>query len=143
MNGSSKAYGPQLLVFSANSAPSLNLQIDTFKNYTTEHPEQLKNIGYTLALCRERLPNRAFAVIQDGEFLETSLPAKAPASTPTIAMIFSGQGAQWPGMGRELVLSNPSFRQDIVRMDSVLQGLHIPPSWSILGRFALWFGIMR
>jgi acyl transferase domain-containing protein len=104
-----------------------------FRDYTAQHPKYVADVAYTLALRREKLPHRAFAIIQDGEILETSSPIKAPATAPSIAMIFSGQGAQWPGMGRELILSRPSFHQDIVCMDKVLQGLKRPPTWSLLG----------
>ncbi len=128
---------PQLLLFSANSPASLALQADAFEKYTAEHPEHDNNIAYTLALRRERLPHRAFAILQGGKFLETPIPVKGPASSPSVAMVFSGQGAQWPGMGRELILSSPSFRQDIILMDNALQGLRIPPTWSIIGMFSL------
>ena len=135
-NGISKAHsGPQLLLFSANSAASLTRQVDAFKQYTAEHPEHENNVAYTLALRREKLPHKTFAILQGGEFIETPIPTKKPASSLSIAMIFSGQGAQWPGMGRELILSSPSFRQDIIRMDNALQGLRIPPTWSIIGTF--------
>ena len=104
-----------------------------FRDYTAQHPKRIADVAYTLALRREKLSLRAFAIIQDGQVLETSSPTKAPATAPSIAMIFSGQGAQWPGMGRELILSRPSFRQDIIRMDKALQGLKRPPTWSLLG----------
>ncbi|KAK4149174.1 putative lovastatin nonaketide synthase [Chaetomidium leptoderma] len=133
VNGITKPHGPQLLLFSANSPASLKLQIDTFSHYTAQHPELDRNVTYTLALRREKLPHRAFAILQGDEFLETHIPAKGPASSPSIAMIFSGQGAQWAGIGRELILNNSSFRQDIHRMDEILKGLRIPPIWSILG----------
>jgi acyl transferase domain-containing protein len=134
-NGTSKGfYGSQLLHFSANSPASLARQVDAFKQYTAAHPENNSNVAYTLALRREKLSHRAFAVVQQGKFLEApSTTTKSLASAPTISMIFSGQGAQWPGMGRELLLSNPLFRQDIIHMDNILQGLRIPPSWSMIG----------
>jgi len=46
-------------------------------------------------------------------------------------MIFSGQGAQWPGMGKELIATDPEFRKDIFAMDRILQGLKYPPDWTI------------
>ncbi len=108
--------------------------MDCFKDYIAQRPEQDRDIAYTLALRREHLPHRTFAVAQDGEFVETPMPAKAPGAELSITMIFSGQGAQWPGMGRELILSNASFREDIIHMDSVLQGLRMPPRWSLFGK---------
>lgn len=48
-------------------------------------------------------------------------------------MIFSGQGAQWPEMGRELILQAPNFREDIREMDNTLQTLTHRPEWTIEG----------
>ncbi|KAK3311877.1 polyketide synthase [Apodospora peruviana] len=125
---------PAIFLFSAKTPASLKRQMDSFREYTAKHPEQAADIAYTLALRREHHPHRAFAVVSedDGAFAETSSLAKIPTSSPGITMVFSGQGAQWAGMGRELILTIPSFRQDIVRMDKVLQRLKIPPAWSIL-----------
>jgi acyl transferase domain-containing protein len=123
---------PQLLVFSANSQTSLKAQIETYKTYAHDHPEAISDIAYTLAAHREKLPQRAFAVYKDGE-LEASGIVKAPASSPGITMVFSGQGSQWPEMGKQLILTSASFRNDLATMDTILQGFKKAPSWSILG----------
>lgn len=47
-------------------------------------------------------------------------------------MVFSGQGSQWVGMGKELILTDSSFRSDVVFMDEVLQRLPAPPDWSLV-----------
>jgi acyl transferase domain-containing protein len=58
---------------------------------------------------------------------------KATGQAPKVFLVFSGQGAQWPGMGRELIEGDDYFRKDIESMDGVLQRLEHPPSWSITG----------
>jgi acyl transferase domain-containing protein/acyl carrier protein len=45
----------------------------------------------------------------------------APAGPPDVAFLFTGQGAQYPGMGRDLYESEPAFRQAIDRCDAVLE----------------------
>ncbi|KZL67111.1 pks-nrps protein [Colletotrichum incanum] len=52
-----------------------------------------------------------------------------------ILAIFTGQGAQWPGMGRELLQWNARFQATIAACDEVLRGLPEAhrPSWSIKG----------
>jgi acyl transferase domain-containing protein len=49
-------------------------------------------------------------------------------------MIFSGQGAQWPEMGKDLIQIDPRFREDIRAMDDILQSLNYPPDWKIDGK---------
>ncbi|ROV97139.1 hypothetical protein VMCG_07466 [Cytospora schulzeri] len=122
----------QLLLFSANSQNSLKQQLDIYKTYTSEHPEAIPDIGYTLAFHREKLPHRAFAICSNGEMTTTSTVTKAPASPPVVTMIFSGQGSQWPGMGKQLIATSPTFRDSLTAMDGILQGLKNPPSWSIV-----------
>jgi malonyl CoA-acyl carrier protein transacylase len=48
-------------------------------------------------------------------------------------LVFSGQGAQWPGMAKELIENDKPFRDDLVKMDQVLKGLEFPPSWNLTG----------
>ncbi|KAL2268084.1 hypothetical protein VTJ83DRAFT_2930 [Remersonia thermophila] len=131
-HGASTIPRPELFLFSANTPGSLDRRIAAFLEPTARYPDLARDIGYTLAVHREALPHRAFAIVQDGAMVQVSPPAKAPHAAPAIAMVFGGQGAQWPQMGRELVLADPAFRQDMTRMDEVLQGLRIPPRWSIL-----------
>lgn len=39
---------------------------------------------------------------------------------PTLAFVFTGQGAQWAGMGKELLLAYPVFRESIAMIDAFL-----------------------
>ncbi|KAF2200262.1 polyketide synthase, partial [Delitschia confertaspora ATCC 74209] len=45
---------------------------------------------------------------------------------------FTGQGAQWQGMGQEL-FEYRIFRESLEAQDSVLQTLSFAPSWSLIG----------
>jgi hypothetical protein len=53
---------------------------------------------------------------------------------PAVIMIFSGQGAQWPAMGRALMLTDSNFRNDMLRMAQVLKRLSHPPYWTLTGK---------
>lgn len=76
-----------------------------------------------------------------GNDMETVLRGlKAPESAwtrstqtkPRIGFVFTGQGAQWFAMGRQLMEQSPFFRQTIERCDEVLQQLPHKPDWTCL-----------
>jgi acyl transferase domain-containing protein len=93
----------------------------------------ISDIAYTRAVRREHLPHRSFSIVDNGEFIETAGGLKASQNAPTITMVFGGQGAQWPQMGRELLLSDHDFRDDILNMDHIMKGLKYPPTWNLMG----------
>ncbi|ETR98315.1 hypothetical protein M419DRAFT_38585 [Trichoderma reesei RUT C-30] len=128
---SNDAAGPQLVLFSANNVTSLNQQMQLHHDFARSNPHLVSDIAYTRAIRREALDHRAFSIIgNDGVCLSTASPAKCPVAPPSITMVFSGQGAQWAGMGKEL-LRIDAFRNDIKSMDSILRQLKTPPSWTI------------
>lgn len=90
---------PELLLVSANTALSLKEQIKRIQDVVLSgSAPNIYDVAYTLNVRREKLPHRAFTVVQDGGILETSSLAKAPAQRQDVYFIFSGQGAQWAGM---------------------------------------------
>lgn len=126
---------PELLLVSANTAASLKEQVDRYQEFVALHPEVNKrDIAYTLATKREALPHRTFTIVHDDNIIETSAPVKAPSKAPDVYFIFSGQGAQWPEMAKQLVTTDPLFEADLKRMDSVLKSLAHRPRWSIIGK---------
>ena len=62
-----------------------------------------------------------------------TLPSQKDGPPQPIAFVFTGQGAQWPQMGRELMQEFPSFRHTIQQLDTTLQFTRDPPSWTIQG----------
>lgn len=128
----------QLAVLSANTQESLKAYIEHMQEYVARGSVNTEDLVYTLSRRREHLPHRAFMVIDGaGAIVESSAPAKVPANNPDTVMVFSGQGAQWPGMGKDLFLSDTGFRADIKEMDRCLKSLSHPPTWSIEGKVEL------
>ncbi|CCF44838.1 hypothetical protein CH063_14111, partial [Colletotrichum higginsianum] len=119
--------GPRLLLASANTARSAKTAVENIQQYLSQHPAVVDDAAYTLALHRDHLPQRAFMVASaDGRILETSSVIKAPNAKPKLLMIFTGQGAQWPNMGKELVQTDEGFKRDLSAMDKSLKGLPQP-----------------
>ncbi len=73
--------------------------------------------------------------------VELSDVTKVPVKTPPLAFVFSGQGAQWPQMGKRLMEHDQQFLSDIRAMDDVLSQAKIPPTWTIEGQFNCYFAI--
>ncbi|KAK6527427.1 hypothetical protein TWF694_004416 [Orbilia ellipsospora] len=90
-----------------------------FKNLalgSNEIDETLKRLTYTLNQCRTQLPWKSYAVVDSHESLlaineKFSAPRQAVLN-PSIAFVFTGQGAQWPKMGIELMIY-PVFAESI------------------------------
>lgn len=90
------------------------------------------DLAYTLALRREHLLHRCF-IIGDSKVKSMSdhLSVSKSSFPPSITYVFTGQGAQWAGMGKDLLKTYDKFARCIRRMDRALQLLHSPPQWTI------------
>ncbi|KAF4958908.1 hypothetical protein FSARC_10906 [Fusarium sarcochroum] len=126
---------PKLLLFSAKTTPSLKEMTANYQTlFETGDISSLSDIAYTLANRREHFTHRSFAVAtQDKIDVSTSaLSRENPASPSSLVMVFSGQGAAWPQLGRELLLSNSVFSGTIHKLQEHLQTLgSSSPTWSL------------
>ena len=107
--------------------------MEQYHDYNQNHPEMLSGVAYTLALRREHLTYRAYAISGHEASHVISPSVRVPGTTPEIVMTFSGQGAQWARMGADLCLEDLEFDRDIADMDNVLQRLRHPPDWRLKG----------
>lgn len=99
-----------------------------------EKPDQrIQDLSY-MSLRRIMHEKRLFLSVNSSqELLETLEDSNVqPVETspsdkvPRIVAIFSGQGANFPGMGRGLFSAVESFRSDVLRCDEVVQSLGVP-----------------
>ncbi|WP_460369122.1 type I polyketide synthase, partial [Actinocorallia lasiicapitis] len=127
------------LLLSARSAEALPLQARRLAAHLRTHPDQPPgDIAYSLATSRALLDHRAVILSDDRTTLLTALDALAenqphPATvTDTardgkLAFLFSGQGSQRLGMGRDLYEAFPVFAEafDAVctELDAHLRGV--------------------
>ncbi|MFE2755866.1 SDR family NAD(P)-dependent oxidoreductase [Actinosynnema sp. NPDC059335] len=102
---------PELVpwVLSARDDEALRAQAAALHAHLTEHPD-LDPADVGLTLSRRALLDRR-AVVFGRDALLGELTAGDGAGRGKIAFLFTGQGSQRAGMGRELYASSPVFRQ--------------------------------
>ncbi|RMZ86665.1 hypothetical protein DV736_g6109, partial [Chaetothyriales sp. CBS 134916] len=115
---------PSLFVYSAYSSKSLERMVQNIERFLDTTTESFADVAYTLACRRQHLPYRSFVVSAKDK------PGEAPSaltqdvgSDYTLVMVFTGQGAQWPQMGRGLLRSNQAFSEVIRTTDMELNRL--------------------
>ena len=127
---------PFLLPFSAHDKATLRRNIDAHAAVVDRY--SLHDLSYTLANRRSNLSSRAFTVASHdsvgnifGDAARTAFSFADKKKTPTVGFVFTGQGAQWPRMGAELMDQYPSFLRSIRILDQALGDLPDGPDWSI------------
>ncbi|KAH7070015.1 PKSKA1 [Paraphoma chrysanthemicola] len=128
---------PTLLYFSANDQSSLDDYVKKFSSHL-QNPRvslELGDLAYTLSERRSRHYQGAVAITRSNpQYIneKTLIRGKQTSTAPRVAFVFTGQGAQWPTMGADLIRDFPLAKSTIGYLDGVLQSLPSPPSWSLL-----------
>ena len=139
--------------FSASSERSLRGVLSDYAEHLRSNTDiSLQDLSYTLYARRTEHAVRASISAKSatdllakiGELLRApsdggsvpniGLRSKALSSPVRALAVFTGQGAQWPTMGRELILSSPYVTKLVQELDVVLQNLPEPerPGWSLM-----------
>jgi acyl transferase domain-containing protein len=90
-------------------------------------------LAYTLAVRREALDYRSFAIMDSASSRLVHVPAEQAKPKPKIVFIFTGQGAQWPQMGNRLLHTNSVFRNTVRQLDQHLKSSLPSLGWTIEG----------
>lgn len=98
----------------------------------------LRDLAYTFGARRSPFPwlvaVSATSLTDLSRVLDTELLAsKRLPAIPRIGLVFNGQGAQWPAMGRELISNYPVFRASIEALDRCIKDLGA--EWSLIGEY--------
>lgn len=129
---------PYLVVLSANDAPSLQGQLSRLDKHLSDPTVRVKmrDLAYTLAERRSRHFHRGFAVPSSKADLGSTVLTKGTTreTPPTLGFVFTGQGAQWSAMGKQLLETYPVAADTVRHLDKVLQKLPSPPSWTLWGK---------
>lgn len=111
----------QLLCFSARSETALDRAIHNLKTFCAEHPStNLADVAYTLQTGRHEFDHRAIVVASDLSDFGTIHRSAQRSENSNIVFLFTGQGSQFPGMGRALYETEPIYRQQIDECSEIL-----------------------
>lgn len=126
------ASGAVVLPFSARTAEGLGELAARWRDWLSTSQAPLADAAATAAAGRSHLPQRLAVVGADTHEIATGIAAfldSKPArnlatgsagARPKIAGLFTGQGSQYPGMGRDLYDSEPVFRATIDACDRAI-----------------------
>lgn len=125
-----------LLPFSAHDKIALQRNIEAHGKVVDKY--NLLDLSYTLGNRRTTHACKAFTVASHKTLpnaftnVDSSFTfSEKKRGVPTIGFIFTGQGAQWPRMGVELIEYSQCFRSSIRNLDRALGELNDGPDWSI------------
>ncbi|KAI1825276.1 hypothetical protein F4861DRAFT_538181 [Xylaria intraflava] len=127
---------PLLLCVSAHDKPTLSRNIAALQAVAPEY--YAADLAYTLNLHRTKFSHRGFTVLREGKE-EIAFSAQelrkgvVPKKSGDVGFIFTGQGAQWAGMGKAAILEFPLFRETIEKLDQVLRRLNPRPTFTLAG----------
>ncbi|KAL9074401.1 MAG: hypothetical protein Q9157_004404 [Trypethelium eluteriae] len=140
----SQKYKTKVLVLSARSEQACKTMVSSLKDYletkedVANEEALLENVIYTLGQRRTLFPwvaayrvpfSRGVKVVTKALESPQFKPTRVSQS-PRIGMVFTGQGAQWHAMGRELIIAYPPFKISLEKGEVYLKELGA--DWSLL-----------
>ncbi|CAM5642413.1 SDR family NAD(P)-dependent oxidoreductase [Streptomyces canarius] len=149
---------PALWLLSAHTPAALRAQARALAQYTVDHPEaDVGQVAHALGTGRAHLSHRAAVWGREAEELRTGLRAVADRTPHArgesgtagghdgVALVFPGQGGEWPGMARALYAESPAFARRLrtavealaAHSDLTLRHLLGDESGTMLGRVDL------
>lgn len=109
---------PFIVALSANEVGSLRAGMQSLSDHLVNPRVKvaLPDLAYTLSERRTKFWHRAFITTQTAELddrLERWVVSKKSSQIPMLGFVFTGQGAQWPQMGKDLLRFFPWTRKII------------------------------
>lgn len=132
-----------VLMISAHSAPALAALAGRYADRLETAPEPAR-IAHAAARGRSRFPHRLAVAVDDPDAVASLRRAAldAAGSEPTrgvvangdagVALIFTGNGGQYPGMGAAAWQTSPAFRDAVEEIDALFEPL---AGWSLAAAF--------
>ncbi|KAI6388797.1 putative Hybrid PKS-NRPS biosynthetic cluster [Pyricularia oryzae] len=137
------------LLLSARSETSLRRYAQRLASYLEQNQDvNMADLAWILRTRRNQFPVRLAISGSSNDELQKALqtaavdksvecihappqPLVSPSEGLGLLGVFTGQGAQWPAMGRELILQEPVFRRSIEACEAALSNLPDAPDWSL------------
>lgn len=129
---------PFILVFSSNEENSLKAHCKAIRKHLVNPSVRvdLNDLAYTLSERRTHHFNRAYVVTRSTSFSENDIIFGKKSEAIRLGFVFTGQGAQWSQMGKELCEAFPVARLLLKHLDNVLQSTPNPPLWSLYSKLS-------
>ncbi|MGW3233830.1 type I polyketide synthase, partial [Kitasatospora sp. NPDC001095] len=143
--GALPAGTPVPWVLSARTEKALRAQAGRLRDWVGAHPDaHPASVAASLAASRASLEHRAVLLVDGPEAAERALAAfaegadepaaaRGTADEARMAFLFTGQGSQRPGMGRELYDAFPVFAE---AFDAVCSRVELPLKEAVFGEDA-------
>ena len=122
----------QLLILSAKSATALEAARRNLADYLKGHTGiNLADVAFTLQTGRRSFAHRlallcrdaaeAAAALEAGDSRQLQIDVREPSQSRPVVFMFTGQGAQYVQMARELYETETSFREDVDHCCKILE----------------------
>nr|VFJ43001.1 MAG: Acyl transferase domain-containing protein [Candidatus Kentron sp. DK] len=122
-----------LLALSARSEEALREQAKSYEKYLAAHPEiPFADICFTAGMGRSHFEHRIAVVAGSSEeararlWEQSYVTGQSGGERSKTVFLFTGQGSEYPDMGRGLYETEPVFRETIDRCHAILHEYDVP-----------------
>ncbi len=135
-----------VIAVSARTQTALTTAALRLADHLAAHPEErLVDVAFSANTGRAQLPHRLAVVAGDRASARAALESAAAGQespalwtgvaaprAPDVAFLFTGSGAQYVGMGRQLFDSEPGFRRTLLQCEEILRDSLAQPLISVI-----------